>query len=48
VAEMMGNTVQVLLDYYVAVKKTKFSLKLGWLKWEQIKPICTQVLTVGG
>jgi integrase len=29
VAEMMGNTVQVLLDYYVAVKKTKFSLKLG-------------------
>jgi len=29
VAEMMGNTVQVLLDYYVAVKKTKFSLQLG-------------------
>jgi len=26
---MMGNTVQVLLDYYVAVKKTKFSLQLG-------------------
>jgi len=29
VAEMMGNTVQVLLDYYVAVKKTKYSLQLG-------------------
>ena len=29
VAEMMGNTVQVLLGYYVAVKKTKFSLQLG-------------------
>ena len=29
VAEMMGNTVQVLLDYYVAVKKTKYTLQLG-------------------
>ena len=29
VAEMMGNTVQVLLDYYVAVKKTKYNLQLG-------------------
>jgi integrase len=29
VAEMMGNTVQILLDYYVAVKKTKYSLQLG-------------------
>ena len=29
VAEMMGNTVQILLDHYCAVKKTKYSLQLG-------------------